>query len=183
MPAPPTDLRHALVLFSGGQDATACLARALRRDARVETIGFDAGPRHRIALDCRLGVRGELAAQVPHWAARLGDDALLDLRLLGQLSDTALTSDRAITFAAGSLPNTFVPGCNLLFFNWAAAVAHRGGASMPAGGMRETDDSGCPDCRGNTCMALQVAPSLGLETPLVWLSKAQTTGAAGAAAP
>ena len=125
MTAAPTDPRHALVLFSGGQDSTACLAWALNRYARVETIGFDYGQRHRIELDCRHVVRTALAAQCPHWAARLGDDHLLDLRLLGQISDTALTSDRAIAFAANGLPNTFVPGRNLLFFNFAAAVAWR----------------------------------------------------------
>ena len=180
MTAPPTDPRHALVLFSGGQDSTACLAWALSRYARVETIGFDYGQRHRIELDCRLVVRDALAAQFAHWAARLGDDHLLDLGLLGQISDTALTSDRAITFAASGLPNTFVPGRNLLFFNFAAAVAYRRGASVLVGGMCETDYSGYPDCRDNTLKALQVALSLGLdtpmvlETPLMWLSKAQT---------
>jgi 7-cyano-7-deazaguanine synthase len=168
------------VLFSGGQDSTACLAWALNRYARVETIGFDYGQRHRIELDCRQVVRSALAAQFSHWAARLGDDHLLDLRLLAQISDTALTSDRAIAFAANGLPNTFVPGRNLLFFNFAAAVAWRRGASVLVGGMCETDYSGYPDCRDNTLKALQVALSLGLdgpmvlETPLMWLSKAQT---------
>ena len=175
-----TDPRHALVLFSGGQDSTACLAWALDRYARVETVGFDYGQRHRIELDCRTVVREALAAQFPPWAARLGDDHLLDLRLLGQLSDTALTSERAITIAANGLPNTFVPGRNLLFFNFAAALAWRRGASVLVGGMCETDYSGYPDCRDNTLKALQVALSLGLdapmvvETPLMWLSKAQT---------
>ncbi|MES2717907.1 MAG: 7-cyano-7-deazaguanine synthase QueC [Pseudomonadota bacterium] len=174
------DARTALVLFSGGQDSTACLAWALDRYAQVETIGFDYGQRHRIELDCRGVVRRELAAQFPHWAARLGDDHLLDLHLLGQLSDTALTSERAISFSASGLPNTFVPGRNLLFFNVAAAVAYRRGASVLVGGMCETDYSGYPDCRDNTLKALQVAISLGLdapmvvETPLMWLSKAQT---------
>ncbi len=175
-----TDARTALVLFSGGQDSTACLAWALERFAQVETIGFDYGQRHRIELDCRLTVRHELAAAFPRWAARLGDDHLLDLQLLGQLSDTALTSERAISFAANGLPNTFVPGRNLLFFTFAAALAYRRGASVLVGGMCETDYSGYPDCRDNTLKALQVALSLGLdapmvvETPLMWLSKAQT---------
>ena len=174
------DARTALVLFSGGQDSTACLAWALDRHAHVETVGFDYGQRHRIELDCRLVVRQQLAAQFPHWAARLGDDHLLDLRLLGQISDTALTSDRAISFAANGLPNTFVPGRNLLFFNFAAALAYRRGASVLVGGMCETDYAGYPDCRDNTLKALQVALSLGLdapmllETPLMWLNKAQT---------
>jgi len=180
MPTPPLDPRHALVLFSGGQDSTACLAWALNRFARVETVGFDYGQRHRIELDCRAVLRRELAAQFAHWAPRLGDDHLLDLRLLGQISDTALTSERAISVAANGLPNTFVPGRNLLFFNFAAALAWRRGASVLVGGMCETDYSGYPDCRDNTLKALQVAISLGLdapmllETPLMWLSKAQT---------
>lgn len=174
------DPRTALVLFSGGQDSTACLAWALARYARVETVGFDYGQRHRIELDCRLTVRTELAAAFAHWAPRLGDDHLLDLQLLGQLSDTALTSERAIAFQANGLPNTFVPGRNLLFLTFAAALAYRRGASVLVGGMCETDYSGYPDCRDNTLKAMQVALSLGLdapmvvETPLMWLSKAQT---------
>ena len=170
----------ALVLFSGGQDSTACLAWALGRYARVETVGFDYGQRHRIELDCRLTVRTELAAAYPHWATRLGDDHLLDLRLLGQLSDSALTSGRAIELAANGLPNTFVPGRNLLFLGFAAALAYRRGASVLVGGMCETDYSGYPDCRDNTLKAMQLALSLGLdtpmevETPLMWLNKAQT---------
>jgi 7-cyano-7-deazaguanine synthase len=168
-----TDPRTALVLFSGGQDSTACLAWALARYARVETIGFDYGQRHRI-------VRAALAALNPGWAARLGDDHLLDLALLGQVSDTALTSERAIEFAANGLPNTFVPGRNLLFLGFAATVAYRRGASVLVGGMCETDFSGYPDCRDNTLKAMQVALSLGLaapmtiETPLMFLTKAQT---------
>jgi 7-cyano-7-deazaguanine synthase len=177
---PATDPRHALVLFSGGQDSTVCLAWALARFARVETLGFDYGQRHRIELDCRLTVRAELARQFPHWAARLGDDHLLDLSVLGQISDTALTSDRAIAMQANGLPNTFVPGRNLLFLNFAAALAYRRGASVLVGGMCETDYSGYPDCRDNTLKALQVALSLGLaapmtvETPLMFLTKADT---------
>jgi 7-cyano-7-deazaguanine synthase len=174
------DPRSALVLFSGGQDSTACLAWALARFARVETIGFDYGQRHRIELDCRAGVREALAALNPDWAARLGDDHLLDLALLGQVSDTALTSDRAIEFEANGLPNTFVPGRNLLFLGFAATVAYRRGASVLVGGMCETDFSGYPDCRDNTLKAMQVALSLGLaapmtiETPLMFITKAQT---------
>ena len=144
------DPRSALVLFSGGQDSTACLAWALARFARVETIGFDYGQRHRIELDCRAGVREALAALDPAWAARLGDDHLLDLALLGQVSDTALTSRRAIEFEANGLPNTFVPGRNLLFLGFAATIAYRRGASVLVGGMCETDFSGYPDCRDNT---------------------------------
>ena len=174
------DPRHALVLFSGGQDSTACLAWALDRYARVETIGFDYGQRHRIELDCRLTVRSELVHAFPHWAAKLGDDHLLDLALLGQISDTALTAERAIEMQANGLPNTFVPGRNLLFLAFAATVAYRRGATVLVGGMCETDYSGYPDCRDNTMKAMQLALSLGLdgpmtvETPLMWLNKADT---------
>ncbi len=177
---PDTDTRTALVLFSGGQDSTACLAWALERYALVETLGFDYGQRHRIELECRLTVRSELLKAFPRWAPRLGEDHLLDLRLLGQISDTALTRERAIELQAGGLPNTFVPGRNLLFLTYAAALAYRRGASVLVGGMCETDYSGYPDCRDNTLKAMQVALSLGLdspmvvETPLMWLSKAQT---------
>ena len=176
----PLDPRTALVVFSGGQDSTVCLAWALSRYARVETIGFDYGQRHKVELDCRPTVREALSAQCPQWADRLGDDHLLDLRLLGQISDTALTETRAIEMQANGLPNTFVPGRNLLFLNFAAALAYRRGASVLVGGMCETDFSGYPDCRDNTLKALQVAISLGLdspmtiETPLMWLTKAQT---------
>jgi 7-cyano-7-deazaguanine synthase len=176
----PPDPRTALVVFSGGQDSTVCLAWALARFARVETVGFDYGQRHRVELDCRPRVREQLALHFPHWAERLGPDHLLDLGLLGQISDTALTDARAIEMQANGLPNTFVPGRNLLFLNFAGALAYRRGASVLVGGMCETDYSGYPDCRDNTLKALQVALSLGLdspmtiETPLMWLSKAQT---------
>ncbi|WP_043458182.1 7-cyano-7-deazaguanine synthase QueC [Azohydromonas australica] len=174
------DPRKALVLFSGGQDSTACLAWALERYSQVETLGFDYGQRHRIELDCRTRVRDEVRAAFPDWGARLGEDHLLNLSLLGQISDTALTSERAIEMQANGLPNTFVPGRNLLFLNFAAALAYRRGASVLVGGMCETDYSGYPDCRDNTLKALQVALSLGLdapmtvETPLMFLTKAQT---------
>ncbi|WP_232476692.1 7-cyano-7-deazaguanine synthase QueC [Vitreoscilla filiformis] len=172
--------RGALVLFSGGQDSTACLAWALERFSRVETLGFDYGQRHRIELDCRLTVRTELARQFPAWAARLGEDHLLDLSVLGQISDCALTAERAIEMQANGLPNTFVPGRNLLFLTFAATLAYRRGLSVLVGGMCETDYSGYPDCRDNTLKALQVALSLGLdgpmtvETPLMFLDKADT---------
>jgi 7-cyano-7-deazaguanine synthase len=175
-----TDGRTAIVLFSGGQDSTACLAWALQRYERVETVGFDYGQRHRIELTCRRRVRAELAASFPRWAERLGQDHLLDLSLLGQISDTALTDERAIELQANGLPNTFVPGRNLLFLTFAAALAYRRGASVLVGGMCETDYSGYPDCRDNTIKATQLALSLGLgvpmtiETPLMWLDKADT---------
>lgn len=175
-----SDSRGALVLFSGGQDSTACLAWALDRYATVETIGFDYGQRHRIELDCRPRVRAALARDFPQWAARLGEDHVLDIGLLGRISDTALTDRRAIEMQASGLPNTFVPGRNLLFLGFAAAVAYRRGLAVLVGGMCETDYSGYPDCRDNTVKAMQVALSLGLdtplaiETPLMWLDKAQT---------
>jgi 7-cyano-7-deazaguanine synthase len=176
----PRDRRLALVLFSGGQDSTACLAWALDRFERVETVGFDYGQRHRIELACRERVRDELAASFPRWGERLGPDHLLDLTLLGRLSDTALTDERAIEWQANGLPNTFVPGRNLLFLAFAATLGYRRGASVLVGGMCETDDSGYPDCRDNTIQAMRLALSLGLdtplaiETPLMWLDKADT---------
>ncbi|MFT7721287.1 MAG: 7-cyano-7-deazaguanine synthase QueC [Roseateles sp.] len=175
-----TDSRKALVLFSGGQDSTTCLAWALDRFAEVETLAFDYGQRHRVELDCRTTVRAEIVRQFPHWAGRLGADHLLDLAVLGQISDTALTSERAIELQANGLPNTFVPGRNLLFLTFAATLAYRRGASVLVGGMCETDFSGYPDCRDNTMKALQVALSLGLdapmtlETPLMFIDKAAT---------
>ncbi len=177
---PMIDSRKALVLFSGGQDSTTCLAWALDRYAEVETLGFDYGQRHRIELDCRGTVRDEIAALRPDWARKLGADHLLDLSLLGQISDTALTSERAIELQANGLPNTFVPGRNLLFLTFAATLAYRRGASVLVGGMCETDFSGYPDCRDNTMKALQVALSLGLDapmtldTPLMFINKAAT---------
>jgi 7-cyano-7-deazaguanine synthase len=172
--------RHALVLFSGGQDSTVCLAWALSRFERVETLGFDYGQRHRIELDCRQTVRREITSAFPQWAPKLGDDHLLDLALLGQIGDSALTTERAIEMQANGLPNTFVPGRNLLFLTFAAALAYRRGLSVLVGGMCETDYSGYPDCRDNTLKAMQVALSLGLDapltidTPLMFLTKAQT---------
>jgi 7-cyano-7-deazaguanine synthase len=174
------DPRTALVLFSGGQDSATCLAWALDRFARVETVAFDYGQRHRIELDCRLAVLRELRGRFPRWSARLGDDHLVDLSLLKTLGDSALTTDRAIEMQANGLPNTFVPGRNLMFFTAAAALATRRGASVLVGGMCETDYSGYPDCRDNTLKALQVALSLGLaapmtiDTPLMFIDKAAT---------
>ena len=170
----------ALVLFSGGQDSTTCLAWALSRFERVETIGFDYGQRHLVEMECRLQVLTQLRQQFPHWSTRLGEDHVLDLRVLGQLSDSALTDERAIALASSGLPNTFVPGRNLLFLTFAATLAYRRGLKFLVGGMCETDYSGYPDCRDDTLKALQVALSLGMderlviETPLMWLDKAQT---------
>lgn len=172
--------RRALVLFSGGQDSTTCLAWALERYAHVETIGFDYGQRHAVELECRRVVLLRMRTLFPHWAEKLGADHMLDLSLLGQISDTALTQDKAIEFEKDGVPNTFVPGRNLLFFTFSSAVAYRRGLTVLVGGMCETDYSGYPDCRDNTLRALQVALSLGLaapmvvETPLMWIDKAAT---------
>ncbi|SAI49773.1 exsB protein [Bordetella ansorpii] len=180
MLAPTPDTRRALVLFSGGQDSTTCLAWALDRYAHVETVAFDYGQRHRIELDARLNVLRELRAGYPQWTAKLGEDHLLDLSVLGQVGDTALTSDRQIEMQENGLPNTFVPGRNLLFLTLAAALGYRRQLDVLVGGMCETDFSGYPDCRDDTIKAQQVALSLGLgsrvtiETPLMWRDKAQT---------
>lgn len=172
--------RRALVLFSGGQDSTTCLAWALERYAHVETLGFDYGQRHRVELDARQAVLRELRANYPDWAERLGDDHLLDLSILAQVGDTAMTSDREIEMQANGLPNTFVPGRNLLFLTLAAALGYRRQLDVLVGGMCETDFSGYPDCRDDTIKSQQVTLGLGLgtrvtiETPLMWLDKAQT---------
>ncbi len=170
----------ALVLFSGGQDSTTCLAWALARFAAVETLGFDYRQRHRIELDCRSAIIARLRRDFPDWAHRLGADHLIDFGLLGQLSETALTRERAIAFADSGLPNTFVPGRNLLFFTLAAIIGYRRGIRHLVGGMCETDYSGYPDCRDDTLKALQASLSLGFDhrfvihTPLMWRDKAAT---------
>lgn len=170
----------ALVLFSGGQDSATCLAWALDRYRRVETIGFDYGQRHAIELQCRQAVLEALQSRYPEWAKRLGEDRVLDIRFFGQISDTALTQDKAIEFTKAGLPNTFVPGRNLLFLTLAAALAYRRGLTVLVGGMCETDYSGYPDCRDDTIKSLQVTLGLGLdtrmvlETPLMWIDKAAT---------
>jgi 7-cyano-7-deazaguanine synthase len=171
---------RALVLFSGGQDSTTCLAWALERHAHVETVGFDYGQRHRVELDCRAVVRDRLAQQSTGWSRRLGPDHLLKIDVLGQISDTALTSEAEIALRSDGLPNTFVPGRNLLFLTLAAALAYRRDLSVLVGGMCETDYSGYPDCRDRTMKAMQQALTLGtdrpfvIETPLMWLDKAAT---------
>lgn len=170
----------ALVLFSGGQDSTTCLAWALNRYDHVETIGFDYGQRHAIELTMRPKLLDSLRAMRPDWKSKLGDDHVLDLSLLAAISDTALTSDVAITMQENGLPNTFVPGRNLLFLTSAAALAYRRGISDLVGGMCETDYSGYPDCRDETLKSLQQAINLGMaskltiQTPLMWLNKAQS---------
>ena len=174
------DTRSALVLFSGGQDSTTCLAWALDRFTHVETIAFDYRQRHRIELDQRLTVLAEVRRHFPEWSARLGEDHFIDMGALGQISETSLTRETAFQMEQDGLPNTFVPGRNLLFFTFAAAVAWRRGIRHLVGGMCETDYSGYPDCRDNTIKALQVALNLGmdrsfaLQTPLMWIDKADT---------
>ena len=170
--------RRALVLLSGGQDSATCLAWALTRYAEVETLGFDYGQRHRVDLDCRERLCTGLQAMA--WPGRLGPDHLLTVDVLAQLGGSAMTDEVTIAMQADGLPNTFVPGRNLLFFTLAAALAYRRGLDVLVGGMSETDYSGYPDCRDNTLKALQMALSLGvdrrltLETPLMWLDKAAT---------
>lgn len=176
----PAPRAGALVLFSGGQDSTTCLAWALDAFEHVETIGFDYGQRHAVELERREPVRRAIAEGFPGWAPRLGEDHLLDLSVLGQVSDTALTRERAIAMGEAGLPNTFVPGRNLVFFALAAALAYRRGLGVLVTGVCETDFSGYPDCRDDTVKAMQVALNLGMdarlriETPLMWIDKAQT---------
>jgi 7-cyano-7-deazaguanine synthase len=171
---------QALVLFSGGQDSTACLAWALNRYARVETVGFDYGQRHAVELAARQTVRQRIAEAFPVWGGRLGDDHMLDIRSFGAIGDTAMTAERIIEITDSGLPSTFVPGRNLIFFTYAAALADRRGLNVLVGGMCETDYSGYPDCRRETLDAVERALNLGMaqdfriETPLMWLTKAQT---------
>jgi 7-cyano-7-deazaguanine synthase len=170
--------KAALVLFSGGQDSTTCLAWALERYQRVETIGFDYGQRHRVELECRPDILAALRSRFPRWDARLGEDHVLGLDVLQQLGATAMTHEVAITMQSSGLPNTFVPGRNIVFFTLAAALAYRRELRTLVGGMCETDFSGYPDCRDDTIKAIQVALGLGmdtrfvLETPLMWIDKA-----------
>lgn len=177
--------QSALVLFSGGQDSTVCLAWALDRFARVETVGFDYRQRHSVELECRREILRAIRERFPDWTGRLGEDHMIDLASLGAISQTALTQDKAIELAASGLPNTFVPGRNLLFFTFACAIAYRRSHKHLVGGMCETDYSGYPDCRDDTLKALQVALNLGMDqrfvvhTPLMWIDKAETWALAG----
>ncbi|MCE7997794.1 MAG: 7-cyano-7-deazaguanine synthase QueC [Rhodobiaceae bacterium] len=170
----------AMVLFSGGQDSTVCLAWALDRFGSVETIGFDYGQSHKVELDCRATIRSKLAESFPQWTDRLGPDHLLHLNALGEISETALTRDQEIVMGENGLPTSFVPGRNLLFLTYAAAVGYRRSASHLVGGMCETDFSGYPDCRDETLKALTNAISLGMDrqftlhTPLMWIDKQET---------
>ena len=168
----------AIILFSGGQDSTTCLAWALDRFETVETVAFDYGQRHRVELDCRETIRAEIPRLFPRWAERLGTDHLIDLSVLGRISETALTRDAAISMGENGLPTTFVPGRNLVFLTFGAAIAYRRGARHLVGGMCETDYSGYPDCRDAAIKAMQQTLTLGMdtpftiETPLMWLDKA-----------
>ena len=170
----------ALVLFSGGQDSTVCLAWALERFARVETIGFDYGQRHAVELDVRPRVRDRLKSLSDIWRGRLGDDHMVRLDALAAISDTALTRNVAIEIAESGLPTTFVPGRNMVFITFAGALAYRRGIGHLVAGMCETDYSGYPDCRDDTIKAMQLALGLGMDrrfvihTPLMWIDKAET---------
>jgi 7-cyano-7-deazaguanine synthase len=174
------DPAACLVLFSGGQDSTTCLAWALERHARVETVGFNYGQRHAIEMERRAPIRRKLAALSPQWARRLGPDRVVELDVLGRLSASTLTSDLPVVKRADGLPATFVPGRNLVFFTFAAIVAYQRGLKHVVGGMCETDFSGYPDCRDDAIKALQAAINLGMasrlviETPLMWIDKAAT---------
>jgi 7-cyano-7-deazaguanine synthase len=180
MTRPADQPRSALVLFSGGQDSTVCLAWALDRYERVETVGFDYGQRHAVELTQRGVVRATITAAFPEWAPRLGDDTVIDIRGFGAIGETALTTERAIEVTQRGLPSTFVPGRNLVFLTYAAALADRRGLDVLVGGMCETDFSGYPDCRRVTLDALETALALGMdrafpiETPLMRLTKADT---------
>jgi len=175
-----TNSKTALVLFSGGQDSTVCLAWALSRFERVETLGFDYGQRHVVELSMRARIRKRMAAMKSEWKARLGEDHTVKLDALAAMSETALTRDMAIEIAGNGLPTTFVPGRNLVFLTFAGALAYRRGAGHLAAGMCETDYSGYPDCRDATIKAMQTALTLGMDrelsihTPLMWIDKAAT---------
>ena len=170
----------ALVLFSGGQDSTTCLAWALKRYSRVETVGFDYGQRHLIELECRETLLEKIPEQFPQWREKLGPDHMIGIPALGKISETSLTRDVEIVMQDNGLPNTFVPGRNLLFFTYAAALGYRRNLKTLIGGMCETDFSGYPDCRNETLRALEQAIRLGteaeftIETPLMSLTKAQS---------
>ncbi|WP_304191279.1 7-cyano-7-deazaguanine synthase QueC [Phenylobacterium aquaticum] len=184
MSSPSRAPSRALVLFSGGQDSSVCLAWALDRYDHVETVGFDYGQRHAVELAQRSVVRDRILAEFPLWAERLGEDHMLDLTGFGAVGDTAMTADRAFEITEKGLPNTFVPGRNLVFLTYAAALADRRKARFLVGGMCETDFSGYPDCRRDSLDALQTALNMGMaqdfviETPLMWLTKAETWGLA-----
>jgi len=168
----------ALLLFSGGQDSATCLAWALERFSHVETVGFDYDQRHLVELECRDRVRAQIASVKPEWAERLGEDHILDLSVLGEISETSLTRPVEIEMNETGLPSTFVPGRNLIFLNFAAALGYRRGISHLVAGMCEADFSGYPDCRKDTLDQTMKSISMGmdkvftLDTPLMHVSKA-----------
>ncbi len=178
--AASVDSNSALVLFSGGQDSTVCLAWALERYSRVETVGFDYGQRHAVELEVRLPIREKISALSPEWKARLGDDHRIRLDALGEISQTSLTREMAIEMGENGLPTSFVPGRNLIFLAFAGALAYRRGIQHIVAGMCETDYSGYPDCRHDTIQAMQLALGLGMDrhfelhTPLMGIDKADT---------
>lgn len=179
MPAGFED-KKALVLFSGGQDSTTCLAWALKHFKQVETVGFDYGQRHTAEITCRKHILETIGQVLAYAEGRLGPEHMIDMKVLGQISDCSLTREIEIEFQKDGVPNSFVPARNLLFFTFASAIAYRRGVSVLVGGMCETDYSGYADCRDNTLKSLQVSLSLGLdrqmviETPLMWLTKEET---------
>ena len=170
----------AMVLFSGGQDSTTCLAWALEQFPRIETVGFDYGQKHKIELDCRTPILEAVKGFKTSWAKKLGEDHMVDLTTLGEISETALTKDMEIQMLDNTLPNTFVPGRNLIFLTFAAVMAYRRGLRHLVTGVCETDYSGYPDCRDDTIKAMQLALNLGMEArfvlhaPLMWMDKAET---------
>ena len=172
--------QKALVLFSGGQDSSTCLAWALDRYDHVETVAFNYGQRHAVELNCRHKIREAISLNFPSWSIRLGQDHLVDLSVLGDISDTALTRDVEIKMKESGLPTTFVPGRNIIFFTFAASIAYRRGLKILVGGVCETDYSGYPDCRDDSIKAVQLAINLGfdsrfvIQTPLMWIDKAAT---------
>ncbi len=171
---------NALVLFSGGQDSATSLAWALDRFDAVETIAFDYGQRHRVELECRQNFLSHLRASFEPWAEKLGEDHPINLSTLGEISDTSLTREKEFEYLKNGLPSSFVPGRNLIFFTYAAAVAYRRGIKHLVGGMCEADYSGYPDCRDDALKSLQVSLTLGMgtrfviDTPLMWIDKAET---------
>ena len=176
--------KTALVLFSGGQDSTICLAHALSRYDHVETVGFDYQQRHAVELTCRPRIIAALKSRFPQWADKIGEDHMCDVSVLSEISDTAMTAETEIVISESGLPNTFVPGRNLLFLTLAGAIAWRRGIATLVGGMCETDYSGYPDCRRSTLDAQELTLARGMDrpfsidTPLMWLDKAETWGLA-----
>src|SRR3954465_10723459 len=140
----------ALVLFSGGQDSTVCLAWALARFDHVETVGFDYGQRHAAELSARPRPLTAMKIAFPQWTGKFGADHLIALSAPRAIGGSALTERMAIEMGRDGLPNTFVPGRNLMFLTAAAALGYRRGIADLVGGMCETDFSGYPDCRNDT---------------------------------